>query len=115
MSVPVGPHGSLEVASHSQYPKSIEMSAFRTIANLDLNTTISLGHILDTSHDFRHGASLPVCRGVFPGVSTVDGLIRMRLEAVLVGLSVLVGDDGDGITASGRGTVSKGADRRIGN
>jgi hypothetical protein len=91
------------------------MGAFRTIANLDLNTTISLGHILDTSHNFGHGAALLGRGSTFPAVSTVDALIRMRLEARLVGLSVFVGNDGDGITASGSWSVSKGADRRIGN
>jgi hypothetical protein len=59
MSVPVGPHGSLEVAGQCQWSKMIQSWRQPTISHLDLNTAIALGNVLDTSDDFRHTAAFP--------------------------------------------------------
>lgn len=62
MSVPVGPHGSLEVAGGHcqrlccQRGRAVPFGAgVHTIADLDLDGGIALGDILDAAEDLRHG------------------------------------------------------------
>lgn len=56
MSVPVGPQGSLLVAVEvSISHERLSLWNEHTISNLHLHTRITLGNVLDASHDFRHG------------------------------------------------------------
>lgn len=55
MSVPVGPQGSLLVAVEvSISHERLSLWNEHTISNLHLHTRITLGNVLDASHDFRH-------------------------------------------------------------
>jgi hypothetical protein len=75
MSVPVGPHGSFEVAIRTRQhilPITRPTRSARTISNLDLNTTIPLGDILHPAHDFRHAAAWSESWGSFDARSSED-------------------------------------------
>lgn len=64
MSVPVGPHGSFEVAGTCQHAAcGCAGASERTISNFDLDAAVALCDILDTSHDFRHAG--PSSTGYF--------------------------------------------------
>lgn len=55
MSDPTGPHGSLLVAAMVSYAVHAAPWALHTIADLDLDLAVPLGHVLDRSRDFTHG------------------------------------------------------------
>lgn len=74
MSVPVGPHGSLEVAKISQLSILIGYSPrdVLTISHLDLRSAIALGDILDTSDYFRHISTFSRARRSFKRGPSID-------------------------------------------
>jgi hypothetical protein len=75
MSVPVGPHGSFEVAVRTHQhtlPIARPARSAHTISNLDLDTTVPLGDVLHPAHDFRHTAAWSESWGGFDARSSED-------------------------------------------
>lgn len=57
MSVPVGPHGSFEVAAKAiSIARGLWTRVWPTISNLHLDGRVALGDILNAPHYFRHAA-----------------------------------------------------------